>query len=123
MTMHSIQKEARSMLNRDKFRKYAVEISKNVYLQEDESKNCRNYPNSELSSYVDCDELYMKNICKRINFSLIWLHFESPLCILQMFWSVCTVQFLGYETSPCPRPCKTFQTKFVSHLNIPKKFY
>ena len=28
----------------------------------------------------------------------------------------CTEQFLGYESSPCPRPCKTFQTQFFSKL-------
>ena len=30
----------------------------------------------------------------------------------------CVDLFLGYETSPCPRPCQTFhiKTKFVSEL-------
>ena len=57
-----------------KFRKYAVEISKNVYLEEDTSKNCRDYPNSEFASYMDCDEQHMKNNCKRMNLAPIWLY-------------------------------------------------
>ena len=57
-----------------RFRKYAVEISKNVYLEEDKSKNCRDYPNSEFASYMDCDEQHMKNICKSMNLAPIWLY-------------------------------------------------
>ena len=57
-----------------KFRKYAVEISKNVYLEEDKSKNCRDYPNFEFASYMDCDEEHMKNICKGMNLAPIWLY-------------------------------------------------
>lgn len=57
-----------------KFRKYAVEISKNVYLEEDSSKNCRDYPNSEFASYMDCDEQHMRNICKDMNLAPIWLY-------------------------------------------------
>ena len=57
-----------------KFRKYAVEITKNVYLEEDASKNCRDYPNSEFASYMDCDEQHMRNICKDMNLAPIWLY-------------------------------------------------
>ena len=57
-----------------KFRKYAVQISKNVYLEEDASKNCRDYPNSEFASYMDCDEQHMRNICKDMNLAPIWLY-------------------------------------------------
>ena len=57
-----------------KFRKYAVEISKNVYLEEDKSKNCRDYPNQDFASYMDCDEQHMKNICKSMNLAPIWLY-------------------------------------------------
>ena len=45
--------------------KYAVEISKNVYLEEDKSKKCRDYPNSEYASYMECDDQFMKDICKK----------------------------------------------------------
>ena len=53
--------------------KYAVEISKNVYLEEDESKKCRDYPNSEYASYMECDNQFMKDICKRVELAPIWL--------------------------------------------------
>ena len=53
--------------------KYAVEISKNVYLEEDKSKKCRDYPNSEYASYMECDDQFMKGICKRVELAPIWL--------------------------------------------------
>ena len=56
------------------FRKYAVEISKNVYLEEDKSKNCKNYPNPDFVSYMECDEQYMKDICNSFNLAPIWLY-------------------------------------------------
>ena len=46
--------------------KFAVEISENSYLEEDKSKNCRNYPNPEYASYKECDDDYMRAICKSV---------------------------------------------------------
>ena len=57
-----------------KFHKYAVQISKNVYLEEDASKNCRDYPNTDFASYMECDEQHMKNICNGMNLAPIWLY-------------------------------------------------
>ena len=54
-------------------KKYAVEISKNVYLEEDKSKKCQDYPNSEYASYMECDDQFMKDICKRLKLAPIWL--------------------------------------------------
>ena len=56
-----------------KVNKYAVELSGNSYLEEDDSKNCRNYPNSEYSSYKDCDDQYMRSICERAGLAPVWL--------------------------------------------------
>ena len=55
-------------------RKYAAEISKNVYLEEDKSKNCKNYPNSEFASYMKCDEQYMRSICDSLKLAPVWLY-------------------------------------------------
>ena len=37
-------------------KKYAVEIAGNSYLEEDTSKKCRDYPNSEYASYRGCEK-------------------------------------------------------------------
>ena len=57
----------------ERIRKYAVEISKNVYLEEDKNKNCRNYPNSEYASYMECDDQFMKDFCEKVKLAPIWL--------------------------------------------------
>ena len=40
---------------------YVVELRENVYVEEDASKNCRNYPTPEFASYRDCDDHFMKD--------------------------------------------------------------
>ena len=53
--------------------KYAVEISGNSYVEEDTSKKCRDYPNSEYASYKECDDQYMRDICKKVGLAPVWL--------------------------------------------------
>ena len=55
------------------FNKYVIEISENVYVEEDPSKKCRKYPNDEYESFTDCDNQYLRNVCKKHNISPIWL--------------------------------------------------
>ena len=54
-------------------KKYSVEISKNIFVEDDSSKNCRKYPNKKYASYNDCDERYMKNMCDQDGLIPIWL--------------------------------------------------
>ena len=39
---------------------YIVKIRKNVFVEEDPRKSCKNYPNAEFSSYAECDDQYMR---------------------------------------------------------------
>jgi hypothetical protein len=40
---------------------YAIKIEKNVYMEDDPTKNCRNYPNTEFRSYCHCwDQVWKK---------------------------------------------------------------
>ena len=41
-------------------KKYAMEISENVFVEEDPTKSCRVYPNEEFESYCACDDQFMK---------------------------------------------------------------
>ena len=115
--------------------KFAVEISENSYLEEDKSKNCRNYPNPEYASYKECDDDYMRAICKSANLTPVWLAEDMKLVTkkavigtdnsgwqkIRLFFYLhlflvdevqkCVRLFLGTDASSCPRPCKTFQTK------------
>ena len=44
--------------------KYVLKINQKFYVEEDTSKNCRNYPNEDFESYGACDDHYMKSLCK-----------------------------------------------------------
>ena len=40
---------------------YVVELGESVFLEDDPSKACRNYPNPEYTSYRECDDQFMKD--------------------------------------------------------------
>ena len=40
---------------------YIVKVKKQVFVEEDPRKACRNYPNPEFESYADCDDQYMRD--------------------------------------------------------------
>jgi hypothetical protein len=42
-------------------REYVVKIKKTVFVKEDPTKVCQNYPTSDYVSYRDCDDQWMKN--------------------------------------------------------------
>ena len=56
-------------------RAYSIEFRQNIFIEEDASKNCRNYPNKEFKSYSECDYDFVRTylrgafkIKKRQNF-------------------------------------------------------
>ena len=55
------------------FKKYGIEISENVYVEEDPSKHCRNYPNEEYESFADCDDQYVRTVCRKHNINPVWM--------------------------------------------------
>ena len=55
------------------FSNYIMKIKKNVFVEEDKTKNCRNYPNLDFESYKDCDFQYMRNKVKEMNLMPPWL--------------------------------------------------
>ena len=54
-------------------RKFAVRIDENIFVEEDESKNCREYPNSDFASYSDCDDNFTRGICSKAGLVPIWM--------------------------------------------------
>ena len=44
------------------WKSYMVEISQRVYVEEDRSKRCKNYPSAEFLSYKDCDDSFVSGI-------------------------------------------------------------
>ena len=67
------------------FKKYGIEISENVYVEEDPSKHCREYPNEEYESFADCDNQYVRDVCKKHNIYPIWLTNDFTNVTVQHF--------------------------------------
>ena len=55
---------------------YMVEISKTLFVKEDPSKRCTDYPTEKFETYKECDNLYMRGLLDKISPELvpIWLN-------------------------------------------------
>ena len=53
--------------------KFVMEISENIYNEQDKSKNCQNYPNENFASYFDCEEHFVQQTCQSYGVAPIWL--------------------------------------------------
>ena len=94
---------------------YIVKIKKNVFVEEDRTKNCQNYPNEDFVSYKECDFQYMKNRVKELTpkLDLIppWLtddldHVTSePVKFSSHIAYQLGRLIVGMDTSDCPLPC------------------
>ena len=93
------------------FNKYGIEISESVFVQEDPSKHCLNYPTAEYESFGDCDYQYMLDKCTRAGVSPIWL--------AENFRNV-TTQFIdqGSSTEHTGRVLVSFTE---SHFNLKQR--
>ena len=105
---------------RNLYRTFVVNLKKNVFVEEDPTKNCRNYPNPEYASYRDCDDRWMKDTVARLAPGLlpIWLADNTDnVSIHHLTTSIEIGDIMdGTSLSDCPLPCSTIytQTRFIS---------
>ena len=61
----------------DKYASYRVKLKKRVFVEGDPGRTCRNYPNSEFETYMECDDKYMRdrveNIAPGLNLMPVWM--------------------------------------------------
>ena len=62
-----------SFFSEDLLNQYVLKINQKLFVEEDTSKNCRNYPNKDFDSYAACDDHYMKSLCNAAGLVPIWL--------------------------------------------------
>ena len=109
---------------------YMMRIKKNVFVEEDPSKSCRIYPNSDFASYKECDYKYMRDKVDKyfpgLNLIPPWLtedleNVTSRPVQIPKGRSAIELQRLSYgmETSDCPLPCTTISTdaKLANKMN------
>ena len=53
-------------LNLNQLRQYIVKIRENIFVEEDPSQTCRNYPTSKFASYTECDDQYVRRKIEQI---------------------------------------------------------
>merc|ERR550532_2611286 len=105
--------------------KFVMEISENIYNEQDKSKNCKNYPNENFASYFDCEEHFVQQTCQSFGVAPIWLFEDLKNVTRDPVHSPdsrlsCLYLYSG-DKKPhhCPLPCRTFHvnTKFISSIN------
>merc|ERR1712192_19775 len=102
---------------------YIVELKKRVMVEEDVSNTCRNYPNEDFETYMDCDDMFMaetlRNITDGLNVIPPWLNDNlddvtvTPVPWLNASWPKYKRVLSLYNggIAGCPLPCTTFQTE------------
>ena len=111
---------------------YMVEISQQVFVEEDPNHTCRNYPTKEYASYSQCDDAAMRKMLP--NITPIWLADDFAEVSTRVvdengtlgiernhdvkfstnshnLGQVMQDLFDGTEASKCPLPCRTTRTQ------------
>ena len=100
---------------------YTVELFEEVFIKEDLTKNCTDYPNAQYNSYKDCDLSFgLSTLAQNVgpDFMPLWASDDaSKVTVGPVFFNVTS----GYNThlnlanglrlSDCKMPCKIIKTK------------
>lgn len=105
-------------LNENLLKSFTSELKQEIFVEEDKSKECTNYPNSNHSSYNECDQAYVREKISAFfgpNFTPLWAATGGRNATEKAFLSsekkkmyeeVCRLG-QGYDPPPCQLPCKT----------------
>ena len=113
-------------------KKFMVALNQRVYLEEDASKNCRDYPNDKFESYNDCDKAFTSKFLFNHfghKFVPIWSATDlKEVTVLHNNSRVIEEDVLGQMMqgtlgSTCPASCTstTIRVRAVSKLPDPKR--
>ena len=117
-------------LNENLLKSFTSELKQEIFVEEDKSKECTNYPNSNHSSYNECDQAYVREKISAFfgpNFTPLWAATGGRNATEKAFLSsekkkmyeeVCRLG-QGYDPPPCQLPCKT--TRLSQGFNLLSK--
>ena len=95
---------------------YSIQFAKNIFVEEDVSKNCKTYPNIEYNSYKSCEDLFIQNFYKSFgHLNPIWApepsrNISGPTFIPHLTNDAKSSLFnivSGLTPSECCQPCTT----------------
>ena len=109
-------------LDKGKYSKYAAEFSQTVFVEEDPSIRCKNYPFEGLKSFDECDKEQMEAwVVDKYNFLPFFMAKEEANATVgpvevnfncnDSASPEAYAHFNGYIKSSCPRPCTQTQIK------------
>jgi hypothetical protein len=126
---------------------YIMQIKKNIFVEEDTSKMCRIYPNTDFATFADCDDQFLRKEMDRLFPKIvpIWLSDDmrqvTSHATLDMSGMVTRLKmenktnkndvelelytqygklFDGGRASECPLPCTTYYTDAKLKMNRPE---
>ena len=109
-------------LNQKEYTKHIVEFSQNVFVEEDPSVQCKNYPSEEFDTFDDCDKEEMQSwVIDKYNFLPFFMAKEESNATAgpvevdfnchEFAAPQAYAHYNGYIKSNCPRPCTQTQIK------------
>ena len=54
-----------TLLGRNQNKRYLVHFTQHVFEEENTKTTCRNYPNKDFASYVECDDLFVRRAIEK----------------------------------------------------------
>ena len=85
----------------DHFKRYRVKLKQRVFVEGDPGRTCRNYPNSEFETYMECDGKYMRDKMEKVapglNLMPVWM--TDDLSKVTTEPVVVTYEMLGKENA------------------------
>ena len=105
--------------------KVLLKLSQNIDSERDHKKRCKNYPNNEFVSYLECDQIYFRKLTNNAKPALMpfWItsNYSEVTKLAHCNWNksdkYCRISplhnyvdiFDGTIDSGCSNPCTTFQ--------------
>ena len=105
---------------------YILELKQDIFVEDDPSKNCVNFPTREFQSYNDCDKNFtITKLAEHYGPDLvpIWATLDLKTVTKNHFvdWSYdFGPLYDGTTKSDCPLPCKTtsVNARFISRKQV-----
>ena len=112
---------------------YTVELFEDVFIKEDLTKNCTNYPNTQYNSYNDCDLSFgLTRLAQEVgpDFLPLWASDDSSKVTAGPVFFNMTPGYNthlnlanGLQLSDCKMPCKIIKTKSKFQGSLPSSAY
>ena len=108
-----------NVLGKNRYVDYGIKLRETIFLAEDKSKNCVNYPHGKYETYSDCDDAFIASALPP-GLVPIWstdnIHKVTNKIYIQDIMSDSPYSYIslayGNQKSTCPMSCSTINVEF-----------